>query len=67
MRSRLGETVMEVLCEGFDSAEGCYTGRTYADSPDIDGRVLFTAAGVMPGGHLRQRAHHRHVRRGLDG
>ena len=46
---RLG-TVMEVLCEGFDSAEGCYTGRTYADSPDIDGRVLFTAAGVIPAG-----------------
>ena len=41
---------MEVLCEGFDGAEGCYTGRTYADSPDIDGRVLFTAAGVIPAG-----------------
>ena len=43
-------TEREVLCEGFDSAEGCYTGRTYADSPDIDGRVLFTAAGVIPAG-----------------
>lgn len=63
---RLG-TVMEVLCEGFDSAEGCYTGRTYADSPDIDGRVLFTAAGVIPAGTFVNRAHHRHVRRGLDG
>jgi ribosomal protein S12 methylthiotransferase len=48
---RLG-TVMEVLCEGFDSAEGCYTGRTYADSVDIDGRVLFTAAGVVPAGEF---------------
>ena len=46
---RLG-TVMEVLCEGFDSSEGCYAGRTYADSVDIDGRVLFTAAGVVPAG-----------------
>ena len=46
---RLG-TVMEVLCEGFDSAEGCYVGRTYADSVDIDGRVLFTAAGLIPAG-----------------
>lgn len=63
---RLG-TVMEVLCEGFDSAEGCYTGRTYADSPDIDGRVLFTAAGVIPAGTFVNRAHHRHVRRRLDG
>lgn len=46
---RLG-TVMEVLCEGFDSGEGCYVGRTYADSVDIDGRVLFTAAGLVPAG-----------------
>ena len=46
---RLG-TVMEVLCEGFDSAEGCYVGRTYADSVEIDGRVLFTAAGLVPAG-----------------
>ena len=48
---RLG-TVMEVLCEGFDSAEGCYVGRTYADSVDIDGRVLFTAAGLIPAGEF---------------
>ena len=47
--SRLG-TVMEVLCEGFDSAEGCYVGRTYADSVEVDGRVLFTAAGAVPAG-----------------
>ena len=48
---RLG-TVMEVLCEGFNHAEGCYTGRTYADSVDIDGRVLFTAAGLVPAGEF---------------
>ncbi|MCI9156676.1 MAG: 30S ribosomal protein S12 methylthiotransferase RimO [Lawsonibacter sp.] len=48
---RLG-TVMEVLCEGFDSGEGCYVGRTYADSVDIDGRVLFTAAGLVPAGEF---------------
>ena len=47
--SRLG-SVVEVLCEGFDSAEGCYTGRSYADSVEIDGRILFTAAGVVPAG-----------------
>ena len=48
---RLG-TVMEVLCEGFDGEAGCYAGRTYADSVDIDGRVLFTAAGVVPAGEF---------------
>ena len=48
---RLGETV-EVLCEGFDTNEGCYVGRTYADSVDIDGRVLFTAGGIVPAGEF---------------
>ena len=43
-------TVMEVLCEGFDSSMGCYAGRTFADSPDVDGHVYFTAAGLVPAG-----------------
>lgn len=47
--SRLG-TVMEVLCEGFDPAQGCYAGRTYADSADVDGHVYFTAPGSVPAG-----------------
>ena len=52
---RLG-TVMEVLCEGFDPQMGCYAGRTYADSVEIDGHVWFTAAGRIPAGtfvHVR--------------
>ena len=48
---RLG-TCMEVLCEGFDAGGGCYVGRTYADSADIDGRVQFTAAGLVPAGEF---------------
>lgn len=48
---RLG-SCMEVLCEGFDADGGCYVGRTYADSVDIDGRVLFTAAGLVPAGEF---------------
>ena len=47
--ARLG-TVMEVLCEGFDAQAGCFAGRTYADSVEIDGRVLFPAAGAVPAG-----------------
>ena len=47
--SRLG-SVMEVLCEGFDPAEGCFAGRTYADSVEVDGHVYFTAAGLVPAG-----------------
>ncbi len=49
--ARLG-TCVEVLCEGFDAAAGCYVGRTYADSVEIDGRVLFTAAGLVPAGEF---------------
>lgn len=38
----IGET-LEVLCEGYDAASGLYYGRSFADSPDIDGRVWFTS------------------------
>ena len=48
---RLG-TVAEVLCEGFDEDEGCFVGRTYAESVEIDGRILFTAAGDIPAGEF---------------
>jgi len=49
--SRLG-SVMEVLCEGFDREMGCYGGRTYADSVEVDGTVWFTAAGRIPAGEF---------------
>ena len=38
--SRLGD-VETVLCDGFDSKAMSYVGRTYAESPEIDGRVYF--------------------------
>ena len=37
-----GETV-EVLCEGFDGQSMSWVGRSWAESPDIDGRIYFTA------------------------
>jgi ribosomal protein S12 methylthiotransferase len=40
--SRLGDK-MQVLCEGYDGDEGSFYGRTYADSPDIDGKIWFTS------------------------
>ena len=40
--SLLGEE-REVLCEGFDGQAQMYFGRSYAESPDIDGRIWFTA------------------------
>lgn len=44
---RLGQ-IVEVLAERFDEEMGCWAGRTYADSPGIDGTVYFTAAGEVP-------------------
>ena len=40
--SCIGKT-MQVLCEGYDPDEESYYGRTFADSPDIDGKIWFTA------------------------
>ena len=47
--SWLGDTV-EILCEGFDGQAQMYVGRSYADSPDVDGHVYFTAEeDLVPG------------------
>ena len=35
-----GKTI-RVLCEGYDEEAGMLYGRSYADSPDIDGQVFF--------------------------
>ncbi|MFB0921610.1 MAG: radical SAM protein, partial [Oscillospiraceae bacterium] len=40
-RSFIGKTV-QVLCEGYDEEQGLQVGRSFADSPDIDGIVFFT-------------------------
>ena len=37
---RIGER-LTVLCEGYDSIAEVYYGRSYADAPDVDGRVYF--------------------------
>lgn len=39
---------LEVLVEGYDKYAQCWFGRSYADSPDVDGKVFFTAKDVKP-------------------
>ncbi len=39
---------IKVLVEGFYDKAECYFGRSYADSPDIDGRVYFNDNGKKP-------------------
>ena len=46
-RQQQGKT-MRVLCEGYDDETGLQFGRSFADSPDIDGIVFFS--GECPAG-----------------
>lgn len=39
---KIGKTIT-VLCDGFDAASEVYYGRSYADAPDVDGKVYFTS------------------------
>ena len=39
---------LEVLVEGFDRYAECWFGRSYADSPDIDGKIFFKANDIKP-------------------
>ena len=41
-RKKIGE-VLEVISEGWDEVSGAYFGRSYADAPEIDGKVYFRA------------------------
>ena len=49
--SRMGG-VTEVLCDGFDSQAMMFVGRSYAESPDIDGRIYFTADHAVEAGEF---------------
>ena len=39
---KIGITIT-VLCDGYDADENIYYGRSYADAPDVDGKVYFTS------------------------
>ncbi len=49
----IGKTVT-VLCDGFDTIADVYYGRTYADAPDVDGRVYFKSAKQVNAGDFVQ-------------
>ena len=38
--NKVGKT-LRVLCDGFDTVAEIYYGRSYADAPDVDGKVYF--------------------------
>ncbi|MBE6693216.1 MAG: 30S ribosomal protein S12 methylthiotransferase RimO [Ruminococcaceae bacterium] len=43
----IGKTI-QVLCEDFDPVNDALYGRSYADAPEIDGKVFFTVEGKRP-------------------
>jgi ribosomal protein S12 methylthiotransferase len=44
------DTVIEVICEGFDTVAETHYGRSCADAPEIDGKVFFSAKKRVPEG-----------------
>ena len=44
---QVGKT-LSVLCEGFDRYAECFFGRSYADAPEVDGKVFFVTEGEKP-------------------
>ncbi len=44
---KIGKTI-NVLCEGFDRLAECFYGRSYADAPEVDGKVFFVPKDKKP-------------------
>lgn len=44
------EETLEILCEGFDRAAGCYYGRSCYDAPEVDGKVFFESKNRVEAG-----------------
>ncbi len=49
--AKIGKT-LTVLCDGFDTVAEIYYGRSYADAPDVDGRVYFKSAKKLCAGEF---------------
>ena len=45
---------LEILCEDYDPAQDLYVGRSFADSPDIDGLTWFSSDRAVPIGSFVQ-------------
>ncbi len=52
MNSEKVGSVVEVLCEGYDPVAETHYGRSYADAPEIDGKIFFSAQRRIPEGEF---------------
>lgn len=51
-QSRVGD-IETVLCEGYDTELGRFYGRSYAESPEVDGRILIEGENIVPGSFVK--------------
>lgn len=49
---RMVGKIMDVICDGYDAIIQRYFGRTYADSPDVDGKVFFSSKKRLNAGDI---------------
>ncbi len=47
----IGKT-LKVICEGYDKVSESYYGRSYADAPDIDGKIYFSSSRLIKDGEM---------------
>ena len=47
----IGKTV-NVICEGYDKVSESFYGRSYADAPDIDGKIYFSSSRRIKDGEM---------------
>ena len=47
----VGKTIT-VLCDGYDTVAEIHYGRSYADAPDVDGRVYFRSSSRIRAGEF---------------
>ena len=50
-RKKLGKKI-KVICEGFDPVAESHFGRSYADAPEIDGKIYFSSDKRIPEGQF---------------
>ena len=51
MAKKVG-TIIDVMIETYDESNLCYVGRSYADTPDVDGRVYVYSAQELHAGNI---------------
>ena len=52
MNAKKVGTIIEVMIETYDEENLCYVGRSYADTPDVDGRAYVYSTQELAAGDI---------------